>query len=308
MRPQPGHTHALSALGLAVTLLTAGVARADEAPPPVEIPAGPPPNAVSVPLSNPTLLFGPQRAATFGLGFGKIGDSSYFQFSGYLNLVFGKLTLGISAPFNLLSPFPKPDPADKASAYGGVLRSQDWPKPSVDNYGHYLALVRNIQWGNPQDPFYVQYGQFFGATMGHGTIMDRYDNALDVNNPKPGLAAAVNSSKYGGLEVFTDDIAWPSTTILAARAYARPLGIAGFGPAGQKWAVGVTYAEDRLAPRQLLPIGSIISSDAAAGLTLSPPTDPRQSATVWGVDTEYEVFRNDIFGLTPYIDINNERT
>src|SRR4051812_42377309 len=131
---------------LAVAILALVVAMpafAEEATPP---PSSPPPSPNAMPQSNPMALFGGKRAISMGVGYGQIGSSWYLQFRPYLQLEFGKLGIGVALPINLLGPIPRPTTADQHSAYGGVLRSQDFPSPNLNNYGHYLALVRSLRW------------------------------------------------------------------------------------------------------------------------------------------------------------------
>jgi hypothetical protein len=292
----------LFAMVVFATALSAGAARADDAAvvPPVE----PPPNPNTVPSANPMSLFGSQRGAGSTVGFGRIGNSWYFQLDPFLQLNFGKLGLAVQVPLDLLSPLPVPTAADKASAIDHVIYRQDFPRLTVDTYGHYLAMIRMVRWGEPSDPFYFQWGQFLGETIGHGTVVDRYDNALDPNNPKAGLAFAVNTD-YAGGEVFTDNLAWPSTELLAGRLYVRPLAIAGMGTWAKKWAVGVTFADDRTAPE-----GESPGAFESAGPPFATGSEvlPTRPAMVIGVDTEYRLLDTSVLSLTPYVDLNDERT
>jgi hypothetical protein len=270
----------LSVCALAL-MTTSRLAHADDA----QAVIAPSPNIK--PGTNPSALFGGQRAATFGLGYGQLGSSYYFQLQTYVDFSLGPVGLGLALPINLLSPFPSPNPADKASAYGGVLRSEDWPKPNTAQaVAHYLSLIRSIRYGDPNGPIYAQYGQFFSYSLGHGSIIDRYSNALDVNNPKPGLAFAFNTDA-GGLAVFTDNVSFPATNILAGRGYIRPLGFGDPGFFGKRWAIGLSYAEDRNA-REVEP--------GAHG------------ASVVGFDTDFQLLSNSVLTLIPYIDLNNQRT
>src|SRR6185312_10947005 len=102
----------------AVLCVTATASAQDTSAPPPP----PPPSANVNPALNPAQFFGNQRAASFGFGWGQIGQSDYFQIRAMLDLPLGPFGIGIQAPIDLLSPFPSPNPADKANDYGGVLR------------------------------------------------------------------------------------------------------------------------------------------------------------------------------------------
>src|SRR5438552_2785722 len=81
-------------------------------------------------------------------------------------------------------------------------------------------------------------GQLWGASIGHGTLVNRYANSLNLDHPKFGLAFDVNTT-YFGVETMTDYVGDPS--LLAGRAYVRPFGDTLFL---RGWAVGVTFATD----------------------------------------------------------------
>jgi hypothetical protein len=287
----------LAALAAALAIPAAALAD-DAVVPPVE----PPPNPNTVPLTNPVALFGPKPAFATTFGFGRIGGSWYFQLDPYLQMDFGKFGFAVQVPLDLLSPLPHPNTGDWNSAYGHVVRREDFPPLNVDTYGHYLALIRMIRWGEPGDPFYLQYGQFYGETIGHGTVVDRYDNVLDPNNSKPGLAIGVDLKDYGTLELFTDNIAWPATELLAGRIAVRPLGIAGMGDWARKWAVGLTFADDRTAPEA--PLRESCPPVCTGAMAIAPTLT--RPAMVVGIDTDYRVLDTSVVALTPYVDLNDE--
>jgi hypothetical protein len=279
------------------------------------LPTGSPPNGNINPQSNPAALFPPGRSVTVGAGIGQMDHSSwYFQLSPRLQMDIGKFGFAIQAPLNLLiwSPYqnkPKTDVRnDRASAYGGVLRRADWPSTlNPDTVGHYMALLRMIRWGDKQDPFFIQYGEFYSESIGHSTIVDRYNNALELGNPKPGLGFGVNLP-FGGIDLFTNNVATAfarsslSGQLLAGRLYLRPLGFVPGNELGRKWSVGGTFATDRNAPT------GAGSTFIAGDKMWAPMGAAAAGATIWGVDTDYELFSNDIMALTPYIDVNSQYT
>src|SRR5262249_40210761 len=131
------------ALALAALLAGHG-ARAQESNPP---PPATPPTPNATPGLNPSLFFGQQRAATFGLGVGEIGNSGSLQLKSLVGFSGGPVGAGGALPFNILLPVPKPADVDKNPAYWGFLRSQDYPKPNTaENVAHYLQLVRYIRY------------------------------------------------------------------------------------------------------------------------------------------------------------------
>jgi hypothetical protein len=157
-------------------------------------------------------------------------------------------------------------------------------------------VVRFIRYGHKRDPVYVLAGQMWGASIGHGTLVSRYSNSLNLDHTKFGLALDLNSD-YFGIETMADTLAGPS--LMAARAYVRPLGGT---PILRGWAVGFTFATDRTAPRSLAynPDGSLVQ-DSQSGTIKVTNFDAMFAG---GVDTEFEVLRNSIISLIPYVDVN----
>lgn len=267
-------------------------------------PTGAPPSPNTNPLSNPQALFGQRQAATAAMTGGLLDGDLYLQATANFDLTLGKVGLGLQVPLNLLI-WPIESPSRDHAAYWGVIRKADWPVPSLDNYSNYLRLVRYVRYGVKRDPLYVHFGQMYGSSLGHGTIIDRYNNSLDVNRPRSGLAVDVNAKGWG-FETFVNDIAWPSTSILGLRGYVRPVALAGQKiPILDKWAIGVSATSDISAPSQY-------ASDTATearhngyevrdGVMI--PVDPRHR-TILGVDMEVEVLHNSIISLIPYTDFN----
>jgi hypothetical protein len=126
--------------------------------------------------------------------------------------------------------------------------------------------------------------------------VSRYANNLSLDHPKFGLAFDVNTTFFG-VETLTDYVGNPS--LLAGRAYYRPFGDTLFL---RGWAIGVTVATDRTAPRVLL-------IDPATGkLQQDEQGNPRIAANdaiyAGGIDTEFELVHNSIISLIPYVDLN----
>jgi hypothetical protein len=171
-----------------------------------------------------------------------------------------------------------------------VIRRRDW-----DEFQDYFKLVRFIRYGHKREPVYLLLGQLWGATIGHGTLVNRYANSLSLDHTKFGLALDLNG-EWGGIETMTDSVVSPM--LLAARAYVRPLAGSEFLP---RWAVGFTAATDRTAPRSLSrnPDGSI-EQDAQG----NPAIAVYDSVWAAGIDTEFEVVRNSILSVIPYVDLN----
>ena len=238
---------------LLVAALAAPLARAQETPP---TPAGvagqdqPPLGPPSQAFSDPSQLFSGRAGAFFGLGFGKIGGDIYASTTIATDFSIGPVGLGLQLPLNLLvdndptSNCPPPGtPCDREhKTYFNVLRKRDWDEPSS-----FLKLIRYVRYGQKRDPLHFIVGQLWGATIGHGTLVNRYANNLSLDHPKSGMVLDLNST-FVGVETLVDSFANP--TLFGGRAYVRPFGdtmvLRGF-------AIGASLVADRIAPLTLQP-------------------------------------------------------
>jgi hypothetical protein len=258
-----------------VSLCLTGAAAAS---PPTSLPDAPP-IPTSVPNNDPSALFGDRAAMVAAIGLVRTDDAVYLLMRPNLELRFAGLAVGISAPLALLSPIPEPSAAAQADTWGGYVRRSDWPALDASSWGHYLQLVRYVEYGRPRAPLHVRYGQLYGTTLGHGTLVDRYNNSLDPANLRPGLQIGAQG-RYGGVEALVDSVAFPGTNLVATRGFLRPMAFFDEQD-GHRLAVGVTVAGDRAAPRE---------SAAASPLT------------AMALDVEYAVLENKLLTLVPYFD------
>ena len=243
-------------------------------------------------FTDPSLLFSGKAGAFFGLAFNRIpGEGNYINTIVNTEFNLGPVGLGLQLPLNLLV-YAENGVNKDDIAYSGVLRKRDWDEP-LD----YFKLVRFVRYGHKRDPVYLLAGQLWGASIGHGTLVNRYANSLNLDHSKFGLAFDVNTTFFG-FETMTDSIGDPN--LIAGRAYVRPFGDTLFL---RGWAVGVTMVTDRGAPRRYV--------DAAGNFT---PTIQQGSkgdvlvqsdaAYAGGVDTEFELLHNSLISLIPYVDLN----
>lgn len=246
-------------------------------------------------FADPSLLFSGTAGAYVGLGFKKIEGEGLYA-STVLNTEFslGKVGVGLGLPLNILvvndDTCCAPDTSKESKAYYGLIRRRDW-----NEWQDYLKLLRYVRYGHKRDPVYVLAGQLWGASIGHGTLVNRYANSLSLNVVKVGLALDVNSTFFG-VETLTDSVTSPN--LIGGRIYVRPFGDT---PFLRGWAIGATMVTDHSAPLLLQrdPNGAIVpNSQGDPNITSSQPI------YTGGVDTEFEVVRNSIISLIPYVDLN----
>lgn len=164
-----------------------------------------------------------QGSFTGGLGISVIDDTTYATFTFMPELAIGKFGIGLYIPlrFNLSS---------------GGLRGDDWNEPY-----DYLRIVRYARYGYKSDPFYTRAGMLDATRIGHGFIMNFYNNGtINFDKRKIGLELDVDAGLLG-VESMTSNLG--RAEIFGARGYVRPL----YGtnlPILRHFAVGASYVTD----------------------------------------------------------------
>lgn len=174
----------------------------------------------------------------------------------------------------------------------GTIRKEDYD--TVHDFGR---LLKYVNYGKKEDNFYVNIGQRYATSIGHGAIMRRYAPNIDVDYPR--VSAEVDAyNDYAGFEAFTNDvIEW---SVISAIAFVKPFSF--FKPQNlllKSLSVGVTGAMDRNAPSALY----YDSANGARALT----TDNRIATNtapvgLVGVDAEVKVVKTDSVDIKPYVD------
>lgn len=226
------------------------------------------------------------RASVFGrVGFGQLGEDYFLLTTPGAVLRYDALAAAIAAPLRFRV-------IDEGANDDGVLRDRDW-----DEASDFARIVPFIDYGERSDPLYVHVGQLTGVTLGHGTIVDRYYNSVDVDHYQGGVELHYDG-EVAGVEAMLDNVVDPN--LGAARAFVRPLAMLDVGYPWRGLELGVTYAGDFQAPDVLL-------LDADGRRTLTGHGELAATSTivnVYGVDLGWEVVRTDFIALTPYVDGN----
>lgn len=174
----------------------------------------------------------------------------------------------------------------------GQIRKEDYD--TVHDFGR---LLKYVNYGKKEDNFYVNIGQRYATSIGHGAIMRRYAPNIDADYPR--VSAEVDAyNDYAGFEAFTNDVLeW---SVISAIAFVKPFSF--FKPQNlllKTLSIGVTGAMDRLAPTALI-------YDPNTG-TRSVTSDNRLAANntilgLVGVDAEVKVIKTENVDIKPYVD------
>ena len=256
---------------------------------------------------------GEQNSAGAELGFGKLEEDFYLQLTARVGLNFGKLGLGLQVPLNLR--VIDEDPENNNDFYG-VIRYEDW-----NEWQKFLKVIRYVRYNHKHtdDLLFVQVGEL-AAEIGHGTIMTRYMNNLDLNQFRVGSQFDINTN-YGGVETVVGDFASlvaesPTSRLVGGRLFVKPVAFIDDTSLLNIFAIGTSVVTDLNAPREIEMQPKTDSAgapivDAAGNPVLEPVIADHNLViaeegpqTVLGVDAEAKVINTDIIKLTPYTDLN----
>jgi len=194
-----------------------------------------------------------------GIGMTWIDGTSYITLSFRPDISIGKFGIGLGV--QLLY-----DPGE------GKLRTEDW-NSSYD----YARLIRYLRYGHKGDTFYSRVGALDAARLGHGFVLNYYNNQINYDDRKIGLIVDVDAGRFG-FETLTNNMG--RLEVLGGRIYYRPMYESSI-PILRNFAAGAGYITD-------------LDPDAWRG--------SKDGVAIWGFDVELPLIKSDIFELIPYAD------
>lgn len=173
-----------------------------------------------------------------------------------------------------------------------AIRTEDWDEPS--DWARVLAFV---QYGGFGQPVFFRYGELNGVTIGHGALVNRYFNSVDIDHYQGGVFAMVDLDFAGG-EVLLDNVFGPE--IFVGRGYVRPFSlIEGWARPLRLMKFGVTAGADFTAPLAVATSnGSIYAHPDWQPIVLAD-----EVAGLFSVDLEVPAVSTPHFDLVPYLDV-----
>ncbi len=204
----------------------------------------------------------PQEGSTLdaGLGMAWIDNQAYYSISFQPDISIGKFGMGIGV--QLLY-----------NTKTGSLRAQDWNTSS-----DYARLIRYLRYGHKGDRLYTRMGALDAERLGHGFIINYFNNQLNYDERKQGLVLDIDFGSFG-FESMTNTLGrWG---LIAGRMYYRPLHRSAV-PVIKNFALGASYATD-------------LDPDAWKGTT-------EDRVSIWGVDVELPVIKSGFFDMILYAD------
>jgi hypothetical protein len=103
---------------------------------------------------------------------------------------------------------------DHATENLGKLRKRDW-----DEVSDFAKIVRYITAGGEEQPFYLNVSRLYGQSVGHGTVVRRYNPNLDFDTTRVGITFD-GYRKYVGVESMVNDVLDPD--VFGILGFVRP--------------------------------------------------------------------------------------
>ncbi len=197
-----------------------------------------------------------------GMGLAAIGGETFYTINLRPEIAVGKFGFGLDIPL-------------RYNTQTGQIRSEDW-----DDTYDYFRTIRYLRYGRKQrDKFYTRVGALDATRLGHGFIMNYYNNSLLYDERKIGLELDTDFG-FGGFELMTSN--FERREILGGRLYYRPLQLVTNTPIIRNFAIGATYILDD-------------DPDGYRGTS--------DSISEFGLDVELPIIQTELARLTLYGDL-----
>jgi len=91
---------------------------------------------------------------------------------------------------------------------------------NFNEFSDYLSIIRYVRYGMKDEPVYLRLGSLGYYSLGHGTIMNNYNNSPTFDNRRIGLIADINFGKFGFESIYSS---FGQSGILGVRGYILPI-------------------------------------------------------------------------------------
>ena len=120
----------------------------------------------------------------------------------------------------------------------GKLRTENFNEAS-----DYLSIIRYVRYGLKNDPVFIKIGALDYYTLGHGSIMQHFNNSPTYDSRRIGLVADIDFGKFGIESIMGS---FSPAGVFGLRGYIRPLQFSSAGdiPIIGNLEVGVSYVSD----------------------------------------------------------------
>lgn len=171
-----------------------------------------------------------------------------------------------------------------------------WRSTEYDQASEFFSLLRRMEYGRLDGPWYMRLGSLSDVRLGHGTLLNHFQSNYRYDDRRWGLHVKLQSPVAGG-EFLLDDILEPG--VVAARIFTTPW--ARSDGAAKGLGFGISMAGDFFAPQELT-----LDSNGALRFDKRrhPEVEETGSAAMFGLDVEAQVVDTARTRMTLYSDIN----
>lgn len=227
----------------------------------------------------------PGGRASAQFGFASIDDDFFLEMS--IGAVFtpGRWRIAPRLPLRIRL-------VDEAPETDAIIRMEDWDEAS--DWARLLAFVQYGAWG---DPLLFRYGELTGVTLGHGSLVNRYFNTIDIDHYQGGVYVYADAGFIGG-EAILNDVFDPE--VLVGRGFVRPFdGADDLALPLRGLKIGVTAGADFTAP-----VAVDVGDD---GLFATPENEPivlaDRALPMFALDLEVPLVSSPHVDVVPYVDL-----
>ncbi len=213
---------------------------------------------------------------TGGMGINWIDGQPYYRLSFRPEVSFSNVGIGLDLNLDFDSQ--------------GKLRTENFNETS-----DYLSIIRYVRYGIKNDPVFIKVGALDYYTLGHGSIMQHYNNSPTYDNRRIGLVADVDFGKFGVESIMGS---FSQGGVFGIRGYVRPLQFSAAGdiPIIGNFEVGVSFVSD------LNKDAGIINGNYDHSKKEFNILEDKGAISIVGIDIGLPLLKSSITDITLYAD------
>lgn len=172
----------------------------------------------------------------------------------------------------------------------GKLRKENFNETS-----DYLSIIRYIRYGIKNDPVFIKIGALDYYTLGHGSIMQYYNNSPTFDNRRIGFVADIDFGKFGFESIMGS---FSPAGVFGIRGYIRPLQFTSAAdiPIIGNLETGVSFVSD------MNKDAGIINGTYNNSLKKFDITEDKGAISVIGFDIGLPLLNSSVTDITLYAD------
>lgn len=206
------------------------------------------------------------------------------------------MSFGVPVRLQLLDTRP-----DGGWTHAGRLRKQDW-----DEASDFAQIIRNITYGGKEGHVYVDVNAFKSSSLGHGTILKRYNPNLNLNSRQ--VSGEIDAfGDYGGGELYVNNVVGPN--VIGGLLFAKPLSFVDKSSyVMRSFSLGATVVADIDAPLRNRLDYSDLDNDGARERVIAvdqntfQPLFKSTQVVAYGFDTEVKLVDTKTTDWKTYLD------